>query len=116
MDFVGAGPGDPDWITVDGRRRIATADVLIVDALVHPAILADARWDARVHDVGKRAGRPSPTQDEICRLIVAEASGMLLPRCSECVWCPGPDSNRHGVASEGFSYQLQLSLLRTNQR
>jgi hypothetical protein len=27
------------------------------------------------------------------------------------VWCPGPDSNRHGVASEGFSYSLQLSLL-----
>ena len=27
------------------------------------------------------------------------------------VWCPGPDSNRHGVASEGFSYPLQLSLL-----
>jgi hypothetical protein len=26
-------------------------------------------------------------------------------------WCPGPDSNRHGVASEGFSYSLQLSLL-----
>lgn len=73
VDFVGAGPGDPDWITVDGRRRIAAADVLIVDALVHPAILADARWDARVHDVGKRAGRPNPTQDEICRLIVAEA-------------------------------------------
>lgn len=27
------------------------------------------------------------------------------------LWCPGPDSNRHGVASEGFSYPLQLSLL-----
>lgn len=29
------------------------------------------------------------------------------------MWCPGPDSNRHGVAPEGFSYPLQLSLLRT---
>ncbi len=30
-------------------------------------------------------------------------------------WCPGPDSNRHGVAPEGFSYQLQLSLLRARR-
>jgi hypothetical protein len=31
-------------------------------------------------------------------------------------WCPGPDSNRHGVASEGFSYPLQLSLLSRSAR
>lgn len=74
VDFIGAGPGDPDWITVDGRRRVRAADVLIVDALVHPAIVAEARWDARVLDVGKRGGRPSPAQSDICRLLVAEAA------------------------------------------
>lgn len=73
VDIVGAGPGDADWLTVDAVRRLAAADVVVVDALVNPVMLAHTRWTARIIDVGKRAGRPSPPQEEICRVLVAEA-------------------------------------------
>jgi len=71
--LVGAGPGDPDLITVRGRAALAQADVVIHDALVAPELLALAPRDAERIDVGKRAGRPSADQDDINRLLVEKA-------------------------------------------
>lgn len=71
--LVGAGPGDPELITLRAVRVLATADVILHDALVTPATLAHARPDARRVDVGKRGGAPSTSQAFIVRLMIHEA-------------------------------------------
>src|ERR1044071_5331675 len=68
--LIGAGPGDPDLITVKGARLIATADALVHDRLIHPCVLA-SNPGAQRYDVGKRDGsETSPTQDAINALLV----------------------------------------------
>ena len=72
--LVGAGPGDPELLTLKAVRAIGVADVLLVDDLVHDDILAFARNDARVINVGKRGGCRSTPQEFIERLMIAEAN------------------------------------------
>ena len=72
--LVGAGPGDPDLLTLKAVKAIARADVILVDDLVNPAILAHARSDARIVQVGKRGGCQSTPQEFIERLMIAEAN------------------------------------------
>jgi uroporphyrin-III C-methyltransferase/precorrin-2 dehydrogenase/sirohydrochlorin ferrochelatase len=69
VSLVGAGPGDPDLLTLRARTRLAEADVVLYDALVSPAILALATH-ARCLSVGKRHGRHSVSQETINRLLV----------------------------------------------
>jgi len=71
--LVGAGPGDPDLLTLKAVQAIAVADVILVDDLVSPAVLAHAAAHARVVHVGKRGGCPSTSQSFIERLMVKEA-------------------------------------------
>jgi uroporphyrin-III C-methyltransferase len=71
--LVGAGPGDPELLTLKAARAIAGADVLLVDDLVNPEVLAHASSAARVIPVGKRGGCRSTAQEFIERLMVAEA-------------------------------------------
>lgn len=79
--LIGCGPGDPDLIAVRAMRYIGEADVLVVDRLVGAGVLAYARADAVVISVGKEAGGPSTSQDEINRLLVREAlKGKLVAR------------------------------------
>lgn len=73
LTLVGAGPGDPDLITVKGIKALADADVVLYDALVNEALLTYAPTRARKIFVGKRAGMHSAQQDEINRLIVKYA-------------------------------------------
>ncbi|MEN1727615.1 MAG: siroheme synthase CysG [Pseudomonadota bacterium] len=63
--LVGAGPGDPELLTVKALRLIQEADAIVYDALIDPRILDYARRDADFIHVGKRGGRPSTPQDEI---------------------------------------------------
>lgn len=79
--LLGAGPGDPELITARALRRLAEADVVLYDALVHPELLARARPDAQKIFVGKRAGRPSERQARIdTRMIDAAREGKIVAR------------------------------------
>jgi uroporphyrin-III C-methyltransferase len=71
--LVGAGPGDPELLTLKAVRVIASADVVLVDDLVNPEILAHAPEAARIVQVGKRGGCLSTSQEFIERLMIAEA-------------------------------------------
>ncbi len=71
--LVGAGPGDPDLLTVKASRLLAAADVVLHDSLVSQEILAMISPRAEIIDVGKRAGRKLLTQDEINSLLVSYA-------------------------------------------
>ncbi|MDP9340489.1 MAG: siroheme synthase CysG [Acidobacteriota bacterium] len=71
--LVGAGPGDPELLTVKAARLLAAADVVLHDSLVSAEILAMISLRAEIIDVGKRAGRKLLTQDEINSLLVSYA-------------------------------------------
>ncbi len=74
LTLVGAGPGDPELISVKGVKALADADVVLYDALVHPELLDYIKRSAKKINVGKRAGKHSYQQDEINALIVHHAS------------------------------------------
>jgi uroporphyrin-III C-methyltransferase len=73
VHLVGAGPGDPDLLTLRAARLIMTAKVIVHDGLVDPAILAMARPGTRMISVAKRRARHTMPQEEINALLVAEA-------------------------------------------
>jgi uroporphyrin-III C-methyltransferase/precorrin-2 dehydrogenase/sirohydrochlorin ferrochelatase len=73
VSLVGAGPGDPELLTLRALRALQTADVILADRLVGPDILARARREAEVVDVGKSAGGDGPSQERINRLLVHHA-------------------------------------------
>ncbi len=72
LTLVGAGPGDPDLITVKGMKALRQADVVLYDALVHPDLLEYAPEAVHI-SVGKRAGKASVPQDTILQLIKESA-------------------------------------------
>lgn len=74
VHLVGAGPGDPELITVRGLKAIRQAEVLIYDRLVHPDLVAEAPAEAERIYVGKGPGRHVATQDEIQHLLVERAA------------------------------------------
>ncbi len=74
VTFVGAGPGDPDHLTIRAFRALSEADVVIHDRLVGPGVLALANRDAELIDAGKEGFGPSTPQSQINALIVAHAS------------------------------------------
>lgn len=73
VDFVSAGPGDPELLTLKARKLIDRADVVIHDRLVTPEILELARREALIIPVGKQGFGPSTPQDEIHRLMIEHA-------------------------------------------
>ncbi len=81
VSFVSSGPGDPDLLTVRALKRIQAADAVLFDDLSSGPILAHARAGADLVAVGKRAGRVSPKQDQVSRLLVDYAqSGAQVVR------------------------------------
>lgn len=99
VTLVGAGPGDPDLLTIKALRAIETADVILFDALVSDAILGLAPGHTKLICVGKRGGQPSCRQDDINRLMVEYAcAGMHVVRLK------AGDPAIFGRAGEEMSY------------
>jgi uroporphyrin-III C-methyltransferase len=81
VSFVSAGPGDPELLTLKAVDRLSRADAVLFDDLSAGPILAHARSGADLVGVGKRAGRASPRQDHVSRLLVDYArSGRRVVR------------------------------------
>ena len=79
--LVGAGPGDPELLTVKALRLIQHAEVILHDDLVSPEILGLAPRTAQLHDVGKRCGSKKIQQEEINFLMITLAdSGRQVVR------------------------------------
>lgn len=74
VSFVSSGPGDPELLTLKAVDRLAKADAVLFDDLSSGPILAHARDGADLVGVGKRAGRASPKQDHVSRLLVDYAA------------------------------------------
>src|SRR5580700_10593393 len=69
--LVGAGPGDPELLTIKAHRVLQHADVVLYDSLVGPEILKMISPSAQLIDVGKRAGKKLLSQKEINGLLVS---------------------------------------------
>jgi uroporphyrin-III C-methyltransferase / precorrin-2 dehydrogenase / sirohydrochlorin ferrochelatase len=74
VTLVGAGPGDPELLTLKALRALQNADVILYDRLVPAAVLELARRDAARICVGKAAGGGGSSQEEINALLIEEAS------------------------------------------
>ena len=73
VTLIGAGPGDPELMTLKAARALAAADVVLVDELVNRGCLAHVRSTARIIEVGKRGGCKSTPQTFIEKLLVLYA-------------------------------------------
>jgi uroporphyrin-III C-methyltransferase/precorrin-2 dehydrogenase/sirohydrochlorin ferrochelatase len=73
VTLIGAGPGDPDLLTIRGRRLLRQADVVVTDHLVPAAALAGLDADVEIRYAGKRPGHHSLRQEEINDFIVGRA-------------------------------------------
>jgi uroporphyrin-III C-methyltransferase/precorrin-2 dehydrogenase/sirohydrochlorin ferrochelatase len=81
VTLVGAGPGDPDLLTIKALRALQDADIVFYDELVSPEILDRARRDASRVPVGRRVGKPGIGQDAINKLLIdAAISGQRAVR------------------------------------
>lgn len=79
--LVGAGPGDPDLLTLKAARLIAAADVIVHDGLVDDAIMAMVNPEAQLISVAKQRSKHSVPQDGINAILVREAqAGHLVVR------------------------------------
>lgn len=79
--LIGAGPGDPDLITVKGRDCLQKADVIVYDYLVNESLLSLARKDTEIIYVGKKSGLHTLSQEKINRLLIEKAKkGLIVAR------------------------------------
>ena len=74
VTFVGAGPGDPEHLTLKALRALAAADVVIHDRLVGPGVLALARTGAQLIEMGKEGFGPAAPQSAIAAALIAAAA------------------------------------------
>src|SRR5277367_706944 len=79
--LVGAGPGDPELLTLKALRLLQTAEAVLHDDLVAPEILELIPSTAQVHNVGKRCGKKKILQSDInCLMVALAASGLRVVR------------------------------------
>jgi uroporphyrin-III C-methyltransferase len=102
LTLVGAGPGDPELITLKGLNALKNAKVVLFDALIHPDLLLHCPDDCVKIHVGKRFGKHSSAQELINEMIVEYAN-----RYGEVVRLKGGDSFVFGRGYEEMEYAAQ---------
>jgi uroporphyrin-III C-methyltransferase len=107
--LAGAGPGDPGLLTLYAHTALRSADVIVHDALVDKRVLALAGPQARLEFAGKRGGRPSPTQADISKRLIALAkSGLRVLRLKggdPCVFGRGGEE-AIALAAAGVPFRI----------
>ena len=106
--LIGAGPGDPELITLKAKRIISECDTIVYDDLIPTEILSFARSDAEQFYVGKRGGKKYKSQEEINQLLVELArNGHSVARIKggdPCVFGRGGEEalylHQHGIEFE----------------
>ncbi len=106
--LCGAGPGDPELVSLKAVRRLGEADLVLYDALVHPEVLRHAP-NATHEFVGKRAGRPSERQDRInARMVEAARAGKIVVRLKggdPYLFGRGSEEAEH-LAAQGVPFEV----------
>lgn len=105
LTVVGAGPGDPELITLKAIKIIASADVILYDALVNKDLLKYASKDTELIFVGKRKGCYAYQQNQINEMIVERAL-----RCGHVVRLKGGDSFIFGRGAEELEYAKDYAI------
>lgn len=109
--LVGAGPGDPELLTVKARRALDEADVVLFDSLVSDLVLDTVPTSTSTYDVGKRPGPDGErtTQEEIHSLMVDMARAgeqvVRLKSGDPCVFGRGGEEAEH-LAEEGVPFEI----------
>jgi uroporphyrin-III C-methyltransferase len=101
ITLIGAGPGDPDLITVKGLKRLAEADVVLYDALINTSLLKYAPVNSIKILVGKRAGYKMFSQNEINRMMVN-----MCQSHGHVVRLKGGDPNIFGRGFEEYTFAI----------
>jgi uroporphyrin-III C-methyltransferase len=103
--LVGAGPGDPELLTMKACRILGEAQVVLHDDLVNPEILRFAPSSARIQNVGKRCGRPHVSQEEIhSQMVMFATQGLMVVRLK------GGDPLLYGRAGEEMDALRQAGI------
>lgn len=105
LTVVGAGPGDPDLITLKAVKAIKSADVILYDALVNIKLLDYAKNKAELIFVGKRVGCYAYQQNQINEMIVERAL-----RCGHVVRLKGGDPFIFGRGAEELEYAKEYAI------
>src|SRR5262245_35999299 len=107
--LAGAGPGDPGLLTLDALAGLEQADVIVHDALVDKRVLALAGAQARFEFAGKRGGRPSATQVDISKRLIAFAKAgervLRLKGGDPCVFGRGGEEAM-ALAAAGVPFRV----------
>ena len=103
--IIGAGPGDPELISIKGMKALQRADVILYDALVSMELLAYASVSCKLIYVGKRKGKKEFSQEEINQLLVFYAA-----RYNAVVRLKGGDPYVFGRGHEELEYAVKRSV------
>jgi uroporphyrin-III C-methyltransferase len=109
VSFVSSGPGDPDLLTVKAVNRLAAAEVVLFDDLSSGPILSHAAKGADLIAVGKRAGRPSPKQDHVSRLLVDHAAAgqrVVRLKSGDCGMFGRLEEEILALQAAGIAYEI----------
>ncbi len=109
VSFVSSGPGDPELLTLKAVKRLGEADAVLFDDLSSGPILAHARPEADLVGVGKRAGRLSPKQDHVSRLLVdyaATGARVVRLKSGDCGIFGRLEEELTALRAAGIAYEI----------